>query len=188
MEKLHRLIEVKVIEDYKIYIKFNDGFSGILDLYPLLSFEQEVFQLLKKLEYFNLVGINECGVICWPNEADIDTETLYDWLLEFGENLKFEKIKKLRISAAPIVCKFQGINIEIRYNEGKHNLAHFHATYGGKSISIAIGTWEILDGTMPSVLLKYIIQWAKLHKDELQEGWDLCKQGKMPKKIPPPLK
>ncbi len=85
----------------------------------------------------------------------------------------------------PKLSHFYGIRISIRTREANHNLAHFHAKYSGQSVSIAIGTLEVLAGGIERRALALVLEWAVMHRSELQLAWDEVKAGHLPKKIEP---
>lgn len=65
------------IEDYKIYLEFEDGNSGVVDLSIFIG-KGELSKSLKSFEYFKTFSVNEdLGTICWENGYDIAPETLY---------------------------------------------------------------------------------------------------------------
>jgi hypothetical protein len=69
--------DVKYLDTYRLWLRFDDGTEGQLDLEPLLSF-RGVFEPLRDPEYFARVRVNEdLGTICWPNDADLDPVVLY---------------------------------------------------------------------------------------------------------------
>lgn len=76
MCKLVRTTEVEVIGDHRLRVSFNDGAEGDVD------FSRHrwtgVFAPLKDPAYFARVRI-DLGAIAWPNDVDIDPETLYHW-------------------------------------------------------------------------------------------------------------
>lgn len=62
---------------YRLWLRFQDGAEGEIDLGPLLSFEG-VFAPLRDPAYFARVRVNpDLGTICWPNDADWDPLVLY---------------------------------------------------------------------------------------------------------------
>jgi hypothetical protein len=74
------LITVKTAthkKDFKIFIQFNDGIEGIIDLENYL--EGEIFEPLKNLNYFGSFFIDS-WTIGWENGADFAPEFLYDLL------------------------------------------------------------------------------------------------------------
>ena len=74
------LIDVVRVEprgDYRLWVRFEDGVEGEIDLRPFLEFEG-VFAPLRDPAYFATVRVNsELGTICWPDDADWDPLTLY---------------------------------------------------------------------------------------------------------------
>ena len=78
---LHDIIEVKALEGYKLFIRFDDGKSGLVDFTKLVPFKG-IFEKLKDKKYFSKVTVNqEIGTICWQNGADLSPELLYDHLI-----------------------------------------------------------------------------------------------------------
>jgi hypothetical protein len=71
------VIEVRYIRDYTLWLKFEDGTEGEVDISR--SFRGPVFEPLRNLEYFRQVRVDpELGTIVWPNGADVAPETLYE--------------------------------------------------------------------------------------------------------------
>ena len=69
--------EAKYLHDYVIWLKFNDGAIGELDLKDELF--GEVFEPLKDLEKFKAFKVDpELETIVWDNGVDMAPEFLYD--------------------------------------------------------------------------------------------------------------
>ncbi len=75
-----RVVDAKYIKDYHIWLKFNDGKSGEVDLFKKISWG-EIFQPLQDIEYFKDFKIRG-GTLSWKNEADLAPESLYELLKE----------------------------------------------------------------------------------------------------------
>ena len=74
---LSDVVKVEPRGAYQIWLQFQDGVEGEIDLAPVLRF-QGVFAPLRDPEYFARVCVNpEIGTICWPNDADWDPLVLY---------------------------------------------------------------------------------------------------------------
>lgn len=69
----------------------------------------------------------------------------------------------------PKLSEFFGIAIYMYW--GDHGPPHFHARYGGKKASIAIEDLSILAGSLPPRALGLVVEWAALHRDELEVAW-----------------
>jgi hypothetical protein len=70
------VIQVRHIRDHVLWIKFEDGSEGEVDLAQ--SLRGPVFEPLHEIEYFKKVRVDpELGTIVWPNGADIAPETLH---------------------------------------------------------------------------------------------------------------
>ncbi len=73
------VIEVKYLCDYVIWVRFNDGASGEVDLSAEL--EGEVFGPLKDMDLFKTIKVDPLmQTIVWDNGADLAPEFLYDHL------------------------------------------------------------------------------------------------------------
>jgi hypothetical protein len=74
---LQDIVSAKPLEDYKLYLQFEDGVKGVVDIKELIEFIG-VFEPLRDQKYFRQVEVNpEIGTIQWPNEADLDPDVLY---------------------------------------------------------------------------------------------------------------
>ena len=70
-----RAINVKVKENYKLEVKFDNGETRIFDVKPYFKFKE--FETLKDLEMFKTVKI--AGIsIEWSNGLDICPDELYN--------------------------------------------------------------------------------------------------------------
>ena len=74
---LRDVVEVRPLERYRVFLKFDDGVQGEIDLEPLLSPFDGVFAPLTDPNRFREVFIDSGGTIAWPNGADIAPEVLY---------------------------------------------------------------------------------------------------------------
>ena len=67
----------KYLGDYRLEIEFNTGDIKVVDLESHL--EGEIFEPVKKVEYFKTVKVNpEFETIYWDNGADIAPEFLFE--------------------------------------------------------------------------------------------------------------
>ena len=71
------VVDVKYVRDYIIWVRFNDGIDGEVDLSAEL--EGEVFGPLKDQKLFRTVKVDSLlGTVVWDNGADLAPEFLYD--------------------------------------------------------------------------------------------------------------
>ena len=71
------VVEVKHVRDYVVWVKFEDGTEGKVDLSDELY--GPVFEPLKDVGYVSRVAVDpELGTIAWPNGADVAPEFLYE--------------------------------------------------------------------------------------------------------------
>jgi hypothetical protein len=74
---LKDIVEVRPLEGYKLFLRFEDGVEGVVDLERLVRFEG-VFAALRARETFVQVQVHrDLGTIWWPTGADLDPDTLY---------------------------------------------------------------------------------------------------------------
>ena len=73
------VIKARYIEDFKVWIAFNDGANGEIDLSKKLKNRNGVFAPLQNLYYFKNFKI-ENDTLSWENGADIAPESLYELL------------------------------------------------------------------------------------------------------------
>ena len=83
----------------------------------------------------------------------------------------------------PRICEFYGIAIAMYYAE--HGLPHFHALYAGQDASIAIGSLDVLAGSLPDRALRLVREWAAIHRIELEEDWQRARDSQPLKRIAP---
>lgn len=76
---MSKVASVTALDDYQLDVTFADGIRGIVSLKDQLY--GPMFEPLKEVLYFKQVRIDEFGVICWPNGADLAPDALYDELV-----------------------------------------------------------------------------------------------------------
>jgi hypothetical protein len=74
---LKDIVVANVVGDHRLYIRFEDGVQGVVDLTSALSF-RGVFEPLRDPAYFARVRVDpDLGSVVWPNGADLDPDVLY---------------------------------------------------------------------------------------------------------------
>lgn len=75
----------------------------------------------------------------------------------------------------PEISRFSGGVITMYYND--HPPPHFHVRYNKQKALINIETLEVLQGNLPTRLLRKIQAWASFHQSELRENWRLASKN-----------
>lgn len=82
------IIKVKPLKNFHLYLEFEDGTKGEVDIRKLIKFKG-VFKPLKDETFFIKVNVNpEWGTIFWPNGADLDPDVLYSMVT--GEEIDIQ--------------------------------------------------------------------------------------------------
>jgi hypothetical protein len=66
--------KVRPLENYRLEVEFEDGSYGVVDIKE--SLYGPVFEPLKAPDFFQKAEVDEYGVICWPNGADLAPDSL----------------------------------------------------------------------------------------------------------------
>jgi len=73
---MEKVKNIKVLPGYRLEVEFQNGQRGELELEKKLY--GPVFEPLKDPAFFSRATVDEFGVICWPNGADIAPETVFE--------------------------------------------------------------------------------------------------------------
>jgi hypothetical protein len=86
----------------------------------------------------------------------------------------------------PRISSFYGIVIWMYFDEPQHEgRPHFHATYGDDEASFDIDNLELIAGGLPRRAQKLVTEWAREHREELLENWNLAREHQPPRPIDP---
>jgi hypothetical protein len=83
----------------------------------------------------------------------------------------------------PEISRFFGIVITMNYED--HAPPHFHVRYGDQKALVAIDTLSILAGRLSPRTLALVVEWAAMHRLELQRNWDLAERNAAPQPVAP---
>jgi hypothetical protein len=72
---MHKITRVKVLQDYRLELEFDDGVSGSVDLSHLAG--KGVFSIWLDRAQFENVRIGDAGQLIWGNELDLCPDSLY---------------------------------------------------------------------------------------------------------------
>lgn len=70
-----RPIDVKALENYRIWVKYSDGVEGEVDLSDLVG--KGVFATWQDVRAFQKVHIGPGGEIAWDEEIDLCPDAIY---------------------------------------------------------------------------------------------------------------
>ncbi len=70
-----RLVEVKPLPGYRLWLRFDDGVEGVADLSGLVG--KGVFVIWKDEERFRSVRIGDGGELVWEQDVDLCPDALY---------------------------------------------------------------------------------------------------------------
>jgi hypothetical protein len=83
----------------------------------------------------------------------------------------------------PCISRFFGIAIYLYY--GDHAPPHFHAIYGEYMAEVEIGSGKVIDGWLPKRALRFVREWAAIHREDLEENWRRARAERALRPIPP---
>jgi hypothetical protein len=83
----------------------------------------------------------------------------------------------------PEISRFLGISIRMYRDE--HLPPHFHAIYNEFAAQISIRHPAVIQGKLAPRVLGYVIEWAALHEDELEQRWNAARTDQPIEKIAP---
>ena len=70
-----RLLEVKPLKGYRLWLRYEDGVEGTVDLSDLVG--KGVFALWEDEERFRQVRIGDGGELVWSDDVDLCADALY---------------------------------------------------------------------------------------------------------------
>jgi len=72
---MNRVSDVKPLGGYRLWLRFEDGTQGEVDLADLAG--RGVFAAWQEPGVFQAVRIGQVGELCWPREIDLCPDSLY---------------------------------------------------------------------------------------------------------------
>ena len=73
---LYRIVEAKALQSYRLWVRFEDGVEGQVDLSELAG--KGVFRAWQEPGIFDQVYIDEeTGTVAWPGGLDLAPDGLY---------------------------------------------------------------------------------------------------------------
>jgi len=71
------VVEVRPLDDWKLFLRFEDGVEGVVDVSKRVSFEGVFAPLQDRREFARVTVNREIGTVVWPCGADLDPDVLY---------------------------------------------------------------------------------------------------------------
>lgn len=79
-----RLRALSVLSEWQLAVTYNDGLTGIVDLFVLVHGpDAGVFEALRDPAFFAQAYL-DCGAVAWPNGADIAPDTMHKEIRRSG--------------------------------------------------------------------------------------------------------
>ena len=76
----------------------------------------------------------------------------------------------------PTIALFWGIRILMYWND--HEPPHFHVEYQEQKAVLGVDPLVVQKGSLPNRVLRFVLAWAELHRDDLLQDWELAREGK----------
>ena len=92
-----RPVEIKPLENYKIWIKYSDHTEGIVDLKEFAG--KGVFTAWNDYNFFKKVKIGSSGELMWGNLIDLCPDSIYMKLTGKKPEQIFPALKKESVNA-----------------------------------------------------------------------------------------
>jgi hypothetical protein len=82
---LKDVVDVKPLDDNRLYLRFEDGAEGVVDVSELIQFVGVFAELRDKFAFDQVFVDPNLGTVAWPGGGDLDPDVLYS--LATGEPL-----------------------------------------------------------------------------------------------------
>ena len=77
---LHDIVEARALDGHRLFVRFDDGTTGILDIAAFTKFDG-VFAPLQEPANFARVRVDaDLGTVVWPSGANLCPDTLYAYV------------------------------------------------------------------------------------------------------------
>jgi len=75
LRRIMKVIEAKALPEFRLFLRFDDGVSGVADLSALAG--RGVFSSWLRSGVFDRVRVTDLGAVEWPEEIDLCPDSLY---------------------------------------------------------------------------------------------------------------
>ena len=83
----------------------------------------------------------------------------------------------------PTISRFFGITIAMYFDD--HGYPHFHARHTQGEAKVRIDNLEVIESTLDRRHLRFVLAWAELHQEELNDNWRRARAGETLQEIEP---
>lgn len=94
---MFKIAEVKVLPGYRLWLRYEDGVGGEVDLSDLAG--RGVFAAWNERRFFESVRIDESGALAWGDQLDLCPDALYLRLTGKSPEDVFSKLKSREVHA-----------------------------------------------------------------------------------------
>jgi len=91
---LKDIVEVRPLGGYRVYLRFEDGVEGELDLGKTIKFTGIFAPLRDETEFAKIRIHPELGTVVWPNGADLDPDVLHSLIT--GKQVEIEPLGSMK--------------------------------------------------------------------------------------------
>jgi hypothetical protein len=74
---LKDILEVRPLDGHRLWLRFEDGVEGRVDLAELIRFDGVFAPLADRDKFLEVAVVKDSGTIGWPWGADLDPDVLY---------------------------------------------------------------------------------------------------------------
>jgi hypothetical protein len=92
-----KLLETRVLEGYRVWLRYADGVEGEVDLSDLAG--RGVFEAWNDRRFFENVRIDESGALAWGSDIDLCPDALYLRLTGRTPEEVFPKLRAAEVHA-----------------------------------------------------------------------------------------
>jgi hypothetical protein len=83
----------------------------------------------------------------------------------------------------PTISRFLGITIAMYHSD--HGFPHFHARHTEAQAKVRIDKLEVIESELARRQLRFVLAWAELHQQELEENWRRARAGEKLQDVAP---
>ena len=94
---MFKLVEVRVLGGYRVWLRFTDGAEGEVDLSDLAG--RGVFEAWNDRQFFENVRIDQSGALAWGGDIDLCPDALYLRLTGKTPEEVFPKLRAVEVHA-----------------------------------------------------------------------------------------